>query len=85
MQTRKLTDAEIDLFGYEALFEKLGPVNATRFIGLWLELSREDYAKVRAGLFEDITVQYVYEEAVRLEAEREREREESATEKADLY
>lgn len=70
MQTRKLTDAEIDRLGYEALFEKLGPVGATRFIGLWLERSREDYAKVRDEIFEGMTLEEVYEEAARLESER---------------
>ena len=70
VQTRNLTDMEIDRLGYEALLEKLGPVGAARFIGLWLERSREDYAKVREGIFDDMTLEEVYAEAVRLEAER---------------
>ncbi|CAN5791194.1 hypothetical protein BH23ACT11_BH23ACT11_16400 [soil metagenome] len=71
MQTRKLTDAEIDRLGYEALFEKLGPVGATRFIGLWLERSRDDYSKVQDSIFEGMTLDELYEEAARLEAESE--------------
>jgi hypothetical protein len=70
MQTRNLTDAEIDRLGYEALVEKLGPVGATRFIGLWLERSGEDYAKADKPI-DHMTVQEIYDEAVRLEAERE--------------
>lgn len=72
MQTQKLSDAEINRLGYEALFEKLGPVGATRFIGLWLERSRDDYAKVREQIFEGMTLEEIYEEAVRLESEREK-------------
>jgi hypothetical protein len=72
MQTRNLTDAEIDRLGYEALYEKLGPVGATRFIGLWLQRSGENYADSREQIFEGMTVEDIYSEAVRLEAQREK-------------
>lgn len=72
-RTRRLSDEEIDRLGYEALVEKLGPVGATRYIGLWLERSRYDYMKVQDKIFEGITVEEIYEEAVRLESERKRD------------
>lgn len=72
MQTRNLTDAEIDRLGYEALYEKLGPVGATRFISLWLQRSGENYTDSREQIFEGMTVEDIYSEAVRLEAQREK-------------
>ena len=71
-RTRRLSDEEIDRLGYEALLEKLGPVGATRYIGLWLERSEDDYAKVRGKIFENMTAEEIYDESVRLESERER-------------
>ncbi|MGH3087833.1 MAG: hypothetical protein ACRDSJ_11020 [Rubrobacteraceae bacterium] len=70
MQTRKLTDEEIDRLGYEALKEKLGVLGATRFIGLQLERSRDDYAKIKDKIFEGMTVEEIYAEATRLDSER---------------
>jgi hypothetical protein len=69
-QTRRLTDEEIDHLGYQALKERLGVVGATRFIGLQLERSRDDYMKIKDSIFEGMTVEEIYAEAVRLEAER---------------
>ncbi len=74
MQTRRLTDEEIDRLGYQALKEKLGVIGATRFIGLQLERSGEDYTKIRDKIFEGMTVDEIYAEAVRLEAERKEQR-----------
>lgn len=74
MQMRRLTDEEIDRFGYEALKDRLGVLGATRFIGLQLERSRENYVDIREKIFEGMTVEQIYEEAVRLESEREKER-----------
>lgn len=68
-KTDRLSDEEIDRLGYEALKEKLGPVGAARYIGLWLERSDDDYAKIKAKIFEGMTVDEIYEEAVRLETE----------------
>lgn len=70
MQTRKLSDEEIDRLGYEALKEKLGVLGAARFIGLQLERSRDDYMSMKDEIFEGMTVEEVYAEAVRLESER---------------
>ncbi len=70
MQTRRLTDEEVDRLGYEALKEKLGILGATRFIGLQLERSRDNYAEIRDEIFEGMTVEEIYEEAARLEFER---------------
>lgn len=69
-KTRRLSDEEIDRLGYEALVEKLGVAGATRYIGLWLERSRDDYMKIKDKIFEGMTVEEIYEEAVRLESER---------------
>jgi len=69
-KTRRLSDEEIDRLGYEALVEKLGVVGATRYIGLWLERSRDDYSKIRDKIFEGMTVEDIYAEAVRLESEK---------------
>jgi hypothetical protein len=74
MRATHLTDEEIQRLGYEALLEKLGPVGVTRFIGLWLERSRDDYLAVQDKIFEGMTVEDIYAEAVRLEAKRKEER-----------
>lgn len=74
MCATQLTDEEIQRLGYEALLEKLGPVGATRFIGLQLERSRDDYMKAQDKIFEGMTVEAIYEEAVRLESERKKKR-----------
>lgn len=68
-RTRRLSDKEIDRLGYEALVEKLGPVGATRYIGLWLERSSDDYAKIKEQIFKHMTVEEIYNEATRLESE----------------
>jgi hypothetical protein len=70
MKTRDMTDEEIDRLGYEALKEKLGVLGAARFIGLQLERSRDDYMKMKGGIFEDMTVEEIYAEAARLESKR---------------
>ncbi len=70
MQTRRLTDEEIDRLGYEALKEKLGVLGATRFIGLQLERARDDYSKIKDKIFEGMTVEEIYAEAARLDSER---------------
>ncbi len=66
-QTRRLSDKEIDRLGYEALVEKLGPVGATRYIGLWLERAGDDYLKIKDKIFEGMTVEEIYAEATRFE------------------
>lgn len=71
-KTSKLTDEEIDALGYQALKEKLGVVGATRFIGLQLERAGENYSEIREKMFEGMTAQDIYDEPVRLEAEREK-------------
>jgi hypothetical protein len=73
-QTRRLTDEEIAHLGYQALKEKLGVVGATRFIGLHLERSGDDYMNIKDKIFEGMTVEEIYAEAARLEAERKGER-----------
>lgn len=71
-KTQHLTDEEIERLGYQALKERLGVVGAVRFIALQIGRVREDYAEVRDEIFEGMTVQDIYEEAVRLESEREK-------------
>ena len=73
-RTRRLTDEEIDAVGYQALKEKLGVVGATRFIGLQLERAGEAYTKADNPV-DQMTVQEIYDEAARLEAERGKGRE----------
>jgi hypothetical protein len=68
-RTRRLTDEEIDTIGYQALKEKLGVAGAARFIGLQLERAGKDYTKSDNPL-DHMTVQEIYDEAVRLEAEK---------------
>lgn len=70
MQTRNLTDAEIDRLGYQALVEKLGPVGAARFIGLWLGRSGDDYTKADKPI-DHMTVEDILNEAARLETGRD--------------
>lgn len=53
---------------------KLGLIDAVRFIGLELEHSRDDYTKFQDKVFEGMTVDEIYAEAVRLEAERGKRR-----------
>lgn len=74
MQTRDLTDEEILGLGNRVLLEGLGPAGYIRFIRLQRP-PEGDYAEIRDKLFEGMTVQEIYDEAVRLEAERERGRE----------
>lgn len=69
-KTRRLTDEEIDRLGYEALRDKLGVVGATRYIGLWLERSGDDYMKIKDKIFDGMTVEEIYAEAVRLGSDR---------------
>ncbi|MBA2512353.1 MAG: hypothetical protein M3479_11725 [Actinomycetota bacterium] len=71
MQTRNLTDEEVLQLGYQALVDGLGPVGFLRFVRLY-EPPTGDYAEIREKMFEGMTVQDIYEEAVRLEAEREK-------------
>ncbi len=71
-KAQHLTDEEIDRLGYEALKEKLGILGAVRFIGLQTERAGENYADVREHIFEGMTVEEIYSEAVRLEAQREK-------------
>lgn len=72
MQTHNLTDAEVDKLGYEALLERLGPVGAARFIRIQNERSGDDYLTADKPI-DHMTVEQIYEEAARLESERERE------------
>ena len=74
MQTRDLTDEEILGLGNRALLEKLGPAGYIRFIRLQRP-PEGNYAEIRDEIFEGMTVQEIYDEAVRLEAERGEERE----------
>jgi len=69
-KTRRLSDEEIDRLGYQALVEKLGVVGATRYIGLWLERSGDDYMQMKDKIFDGMTVEEIYAEATRLESER---------------
>lgn len=71
-KTQHLTDEEIDRLGYEALKEKLGILGALRFITLQTEPSGESYAEIRDKIFEGMTLEEVYEEAVRLESKRKK-------------
>ncbi|MBA2618786.1 MAG: hypothetical protein H0U91_11570 [Rubrobacter sp.] len=73
MQTRDLTDEEILGLGNRVLLEKLGPAGYIRFIRLQRP-PEGDYAEIREKIFEGMTVQDIYDEAVRLEAERARGR-----------
>ena len=71
MQTRDLTDEEILSLGNRVLLEKLGPAGYIRFIRLQRPPSG-DYAGIRDKIFEGMTVRDIYDEAVRLEAEKNR-------------
>lgn len=73
MQTRDLTDEEILKLGNRVLLEKLGPAGYIRFIRLQTP-PEGDYAEIREKMFEGMTVQDIYDEAVRLESERNSER-----------
>ena len=73
MQTHDLTDEEILGLGNRVLLEKLGPAGYIRFIRLQRP-PEGDYAEIREKIFEGMTVQDIYDEAVRLEAERARGR-----------
>lgn len=71
-KTQHLTDEEIDCLGYQALKERLGIVGAVRFVSLQAEQAGDDYAEIRNKILEGMTVQDIYEEAVHLEAQREK-------------
>ncbi len=73
MQTRDLADEEILGLGNRLLLEKLGPAGYIRFVRLQRP-PEGDYAEIREKMFEGMTVQDIYDEAVRLEAEREKRR-----------
>jgi hypothetical protein len=73
MQTRDLTDEEILGLGNRVLLEKLGPEGYIRFIRLQRP-PEGNYAEIRDEMFDGMTVQDIYDEAVRLEAEREKSR-----------
>lgn len=73
MRTRNLTDEEVLELGYRALVDKLGPAGYVRFVRLH-EPPSGDYAQVREKMFEGMTVRDIYDEAVRLEAGREKGR-----------
>lgn len=68
---RYLTDEKINHLGYQALKEKLGVIGATRFIGLQTQHAGENYADIRDEILKDMTLEEIWDEAVRLEAERE--------------
>ena len=72
MQTRNLKDQELLELGYQALVEKLGPAGFVRFVSLH-EPPAGDYTKADKPI-DHMTVQEIYDEAVRLEAERKDER-----------
>ena len=67
-QTRDMTDEEIIRIGYRALLEKLGPVGFIRFIRQH-KPPEGDYLTADKPI-DDMTVEQIYEEAVRLEKER---------------
>jgi hypothetical protein len=68
MQTQELADEEILRLGYQALMEKLGPVGYIRFIRLQRP-PEGDYTAMDKPI-DHMTVQEIYAEAARLEAER---------------
>ncbi len=70
MRTRNLTDGEVLELGYRVLVEKLGPAGFVRFVRLH-EPPKGDYAEIRDKIFDGMTVEEIYAEAVRLEPERE--------------
>ena len=70
MRTRDLTDEEVLELGYRVLMEKLGPAGFVRFARLH-ESPKGDYAEIRDKIFDGMTVEEIYEEAIRLESERE--------------
>ncbi len=70
MRTRNLTDEEVLELGYRVLVEKLGPAGFVRFVRLH-EPPKGDYAEIRDKIFDGMTVEEIYAEAVRLEPERE--------------
>jgi hypothetical protein len=72
MQTQHLTDEEILKLGFQALMERLGPVGYLRFNRLQLERPRDNYAEIRDKIFEGMSVEEIYAEAARLEAERKK-------------
>jgi hypothetical protein len=74
MQTHHLTDEEVLRLGFQALVERLGPAGYLRFKRLQLERPGDDYAEIRDKIFEGMTVEEIYAEAARLEAEREGQR-----------
>ncbi len=72
MQTRNLTDEEILEAGYRVLVDKLGPAGFVRFVRLY-EPPTGDYLTADKPI-EHMTVQEIYDEAARLEAERGKQR-----------
>jgi hypothetical protein len=69
MQTRDMTDEEIMAPGCRALMEKLGPVGFIRFVRLH-KPPEGDYPTADKPI-DSMTVEQIYEEAVRLEKERD--------------
>ncbi len=73
-EARNMTDEEILRRGYQVLLEKLGPVGFIRFV--WQHKPPEgDYLTADKPI-DHMTVDEIYEEAVRLESERKEERSE---------
>ncbi len=60
-----MTDTEIRLKGIQALTDKLGDVEAERFVAL---IQREpfDYTKWRQGLDEDLSIEEISKKAMEL-------------------
>lgn len=72
MQARDMTDEEILRLGYQVLVEKLGPVGFIRFVRQH-KPPTGDYLTADKPI-DHMTVEEIYAEAVRLEAERKEER-----------
>jgi hypothetical protein len=52
------TDAQIKMDGFQALSEKLDPVEVERFVVI-LNREKFDYTKWRENLFEDMTIEEI--------------------------
>lgn len=70
MQARDMTDEDVLRLGYQALMEKLGPVGFIRFVRQH-EPPKGDYLTADKPI-DNMTVEEIYAEAVRLEAERKK-------------